>query len=249
MRRSLPAGLLVALVFLSTPSLAFLSVIRQGAESDDLPEAGDRFGMAVCAGDFDGDGFDDLAAAATSESNGLEVFPDHGLVVISEGTARGLSTEGARSIHVGAPDDDVVRFGWALVAADFDQDGYDDLAVGIPRLDSVAGPDRGAVWIYRGGAAGLQIAPYLQIAYDTVGFQPEDFAFFGHSLTSGDFDGDGYPDLAVGAPGDEADTGVVYFFFGGGGGLSTVGYDFLLPLTAGGAACSPCWHGNYASGP
>ena len=51
------------LLFLAAPAKAWLSVIRQGPESAEVPNPDDRFGRVLCAGDFDGDGHDDLAAA------------------------------------------------------------------------------------------------------------------------------------------------------------------------------------------
>lgn len=233
-RWSFVSFITIALLLPNT-AFAYLSLIRQGAESADVPNANDRLGTTVCVGDFNGDGLDDLASAAPDESNGLINSAVHGLVVINYGTARGLGHLGADAIHVGDLGTAAARFGRSMASADFDQDGYDDLAVGIPQLDNLGGPDRGAVWIYEGGPGGLQLAPYRQIYYDDIEVAPEDYANFGWALTTGDFDDDTYPDLAASAIGHFSDTGVLYFFYGSmANGITTTGFDKLFPLTVGG---------------
>jgi len=224
-----------ALSLIAVPASAWMSLVRQGADSTEVPEANDRFGRTVVSGDFDGDGFDDLAMAAPDESNGLINTAVHGMVVISRGSPRGITTTNVRTINVGDLGTEAVRFGRSMVAADFDQDGYDDLAVGIPELDSMTGIDYGAVWIYSGSASGLQLAPYRQIFLEDVENFPVDDANFGWSLTAGDFDDDGYPDIAAGAIGQLDDTGTVYFFFGSQQGIVLDGFQRLFPLTVGGA--------------
>lgn len=220
---------------LPRPADAFLSVVRQGAESAGVPNTNDRHGRTVVAGDFDGDGYEDLAAAAPDESNGQFNTAVHGTVIISPGTSRGIGTQGIRQISVGDLGTEAARFGWSLVAADFNQDGYDDLGVGIPQLNSLGGPDRGAVWFYAGGPGGLQLAPYRQVAYEDVENFPQDHANFGWALTAGDFDDDGYPDVATSAIGQDNDTGVVYFLHGGASGITTNGSYKLYPYTVGGS--------------
>jgi len=237
MTRPTVAGFFALLLSLALadPAGAWLSVIRQGQESAEVPNPDDHFGRTLCAGDFDGDGYDDLAIAAPDESNGLIESAVHGMVIISPGTARGLSVEGVRTISVGDLGTEAARFGRSLAAGDFNQDGYDDLAVGIPQLNTMGGPDRGAVWIYAGSPSGLELSPYLQIIYDDVENFEQDYANFGWALAVGDFDDDGYPDLATSAIGQDNDTGVLYFFFGSGDGLTTAGMQKMYPYTVGGS--------------
>lgn len=110
------------------------------------------------------------------------------------------------------------RFPDSFDPGDFDADGRADVAVGAPLDDAGgAGADRGRVYVYRGPLAS---APFVLSG-------GEDGAQFGFSVAAaGDFNGDGLPDLAVGAPFDDADDistdsgdnrGRVFLFFGGTG--------------------------------
>src|SRR5687767_9170258 len=57
-----------------------------------LVEAGDAFGGSLAAGDFDGDGYDDLAIGVPTEDVGSAV--DAGAMVVVYGTAAGLNAPG-----------------------------------------------------------------------------------------------------------------------------------------------------------
>jgi len=88
------------------------------------------------------------------------------------------------------------EFGMALAVGDFDNDGRDDLAVGIRSADN----QRGKVQIIK-----LSSPTEKQIwSQDSAGIAgvAEELDFFGFSLASGDFDGDGHDDLAIGAFGE-----------------------------------------------
>ena len=98
----------------------------------------------------------------------------------------------------------------AAPSADFDGDGYPDLAIGAP-TDSVAGQDAaGAVNVIYGGPHGLTSRGNQEFtqASPGVGDTPELGDRFGAALAAGDFDGDGYADLAIGVPGEGVPTGV-----------------------------------------
>ncbi|MDX3069033.1 FG-GAP and VCBS repeat-containing protein [Streptomyces sp. ND04-05B] len=91
----------------------------------DSAEVGDGFGSVSAYGDFDGDGFDDLAVSASTEDTaGVR---DTGTVTIVWGSPRGLS--GGTALAAPAPS---LHGGWgkSLAAGDFDGDGTEDLAVG-----------------------------------------------------------------------------------------------------------------------
>ncbi len=177
------------------PSLAF------GQDGLGANEAGDRFGHALAAGDFDGDGKDDLAVGAPGEAPGSK--PKSGWVFTYRGTLRGL--EPWKAFGQGGLGSDELddRFGWALAAGDLDGDGKDDLAVGAPGEAPASKPKSGWVFVYRGTSNGL--TSWKAFGQEGIGSDEVD-DLFGTSLAAGDFDGDGKADLAVGAPGEVPDS-------------------------------------------
>jgi FG-GAP repeat len=152
-------------------------------------------GGVAARGDFDGDGFGDLAVGVPGEDVGGTL--DAGALNVLYGSAGGLAGTGAQLLWQGhgAPDaagaDDL--FGVALAAGDFDGDGFDDLAVGVLSEDLGAKRDAGAVDVLRGSPSGLVAAGARQWSQDSPGVPglAEAGDAFGSSLAAGDFDGDG----------------------------------------------------------
>lgn len=214
---TLALGLLPAL---APPARAHLSIIRQGSESRGAIEPGDRHGSAVAAGDFNGDGFDDLATGAPFED--ISSALDAGAVVVNFGNHFGLTHVGAVLLQqsdfgLNSPNDE---FGAALTAGDFNHDGYDDLAVGAPGADlGLGGEDIGGVFVYLGGASGL--SPVHDLTQGDGGGSHEAGDRFGAALCTGDFNGDGTADIGVGSPGEDASAGAAFWFCGGTFGLVT----------------------------
>jgi hypothetical protein len=192
----------------------------------DTAEAADQFGRALAAGDFNGDGFADLAAGAPGENNvGISAGP--GAVSVLYGSAGGLTTTGGRLFtQVADTAEDQDQFGAALAAGDFNHDGFVDLAAGAPGENHVAGAaGAGAVSVLPGSAAGLT-ATGGQL-FTQVGGAVENDDQFGAALAAGDFDHDGFVDLAAGAPteqvGSAGSAGAVSVLPGSAGGLTTSG--------------------------
>ena len=113
-------------------------------------------------------------------------------------------------------------------AADFNGDGYADLAVG-EILAVVDGDLKGAVHVMYGSAGGLRSNGSQYWTENTLGGAAHRWDVFGASLASGDFDGDDFSDLAIGLPqaeldppfGDEgSDHGLVRIVYGSSTGLT-----------------------------
>lgn len=173
---------------------------------------------------FDGQGFATVTTDETliplHDTLPLQPGPDKKLVSgqLTKHDINGLMQMYPPAPREGEPFDE---FGAAMVLADFDQDGYDDLAVGVPGEDfqlplqpPVA--DAGAVMVFKGTEYGL--VPWRELTSISAGLVPATDDEFGASLATGDIDGDGFPDLLVGAPGRPYGTdrpGAVFAFMGG----------------------------------
>lgn len=199
----------------AVPTSQIWSQATSGVEGTE--ELGDRFGDSLIAGDFDGDGFNDLAIGAPGESVGSA--DSAGSVNVLYGTSSGLSTTGDQIWHqdssgvLDVAESDTPEqfsvlgdsFAHSLAAGDFNGDGRDDLAVGVAGENIGSIVDAGAINVLYGSTSGLTATDddfFHQNSPDVIG-TAEAGDRFGFSLTTGDFDGDGRDDLAVGAPGED----------------------------------------------
>ncbi|XP_041626694.1 phosphatidylinositol-glycan-specific phospholipase D isoform X1 [Vulpes lagopus] len=111
------------------------------------------------------------------------------------------------------------RLGWAMASADLNQDGYGDLVVGAPGYSRPGHVQVGRIYLLYGNDLGL---PPIDLDLDKEahvileGFQSS--GRFGSAVAVLDFNQDGVPDLAVGAPSVGSEqltyTGAVYVYFG-----------------------------------
>jgi len=175
----------------------------QAFQPDDMLTFG-RFGSAQVLGDFNGDGYDDLAVSQPSykgTAGRVELYlyqPDNGYL----SRTPDFIIEGEFSDY----------FGDRLGAGDLNSDGVADLIVGSP----YAQDSRGKVWVFYGGdtlALGLpatlkQPAVSADLILEGAGKADE----FGFAFLTSDLNADGLSDLIVSAPGDQEGKGTVYVF-------------------------------------
>ena len=163
-------------------------------------EAGFWFlGISVaCAGDVDADGVPDLLAGAYRAP---VAGPDTGLARVWSGADGSLlhEVQGATAFDL---------FGQAVSdCGDLNGDGHGEFAAAAPFHDGGA-PDGGQVQVFDGATG--------SVLYTWLGTDPG--GNFGYAVeTVGDADGDGVPDLAVGANRDSRDgfqTGRVFLYSG-----------------------------------
>jgi hypothetical protein len=165
-------------------------------------------------GDFDGDGYTDLAVGVPYEDVGSPGVVNAGAVNVLYGSASGITGSGSNYWHqdvagIGSITEADDRFGVALTAGDFDGDGYADLAVGVP-YEHWNEADTGIVQVLYGTASGLTDTGDQLWRQDISGIADVEEADdrFGYALAAGDFDGDGYLDLAIGVPYEAIDQGM-----------------------------------------
>ncbi|MBE9040977.1 FG-GAP repeat protein [Oscillatoriales cyanobacterium LEGE 11467] len=179
----------------------------------DVAENSDWFGYSLTAGDYNNDGYDDLGVGVPFEDIGT--VTNAGALNVLYGATTGPSSLGDQFWHqdsfgIEGVADAFDNFGRSLTSGDFDNDGYDDLGVGVPFEDIGAISNAGSVNILHGSTSRLSNKNDRLISQNTLDMSDEpaeSFDSFGRSLTSGDFNGDGYSDLAVGVPEDDITNG------------------------------------------
>lgn len=212
------------------------------------PESGDGFGSRLAVGDFDGDGCADLAAASATEDWGSTQRA--GMIHLYEGGGSGLSYSGyLNENNAGNGVETDALFGYALAVGDYNADGYDDLAIGEGGL-SVLPSD---VHIVYGSAAGLDTSTAVTFSQaDTGAGIDERGDAFGSALAAGDFDGDNFDDLAIGAFGERLgshyDTGYVTVVYSDGLGIDYTDQQSFSYSTMGTRAGYEQFGGRLASG-
>jgi hypothetical protein len=210
---------------------------------DGASSSGAGFGEALAAGDFNGDGLDDLAAAAEGLNH----------VIVMYGTASGINTDGQSMSYLqpgsGGVPDSLSTFGWSLSAGDVNGDGNCDLAIGSPFDYKDKNYSVGSVAVVYGNATyGLSLVTGSQrFTPDTTGVPGASHTFgdtdlpdsFGWQVVLADFNGDGKADLAIGAPGTPVtntskheDAGTVTVLLSSGTQIGTTGAVLMSQDTA-----------------
>jgi len=212
-----------------------------------------QFGASsgVVKGDFNGDGIADLAIGVPNETRTNLTFSGDlntgfiatdeagaGAVNILFGSATGvLGSNGSEVLdQVLSRVSQDAHFGTALAAGKFHSmaSPVSDLAVGVPGVTKSGGAGKfGTVWVFNNTGIGLSVtAPPTELFAADITHLPPVLSFGvafpkDMSMTWGDFNGDGFGDLAVevrsGGACDTCISGVV-IYFGSANGLSSANH-------------------------
>ena len=208
----------------------------------DAVEPGDGFGSTLSAGDFNGDGRDDLAIGAGSEDIGATV--DAGVVHVLYGSPAGLTSAGSQywnqnSAGLADAVETGDRFGSALANGRLNNDVFAELVVGVAAEDVGTTVDAGVVQVLPGAAAGLTTAGSGYWHQNVAGIADtvEAGDGFGGSLAVGSIDNIVGQDLAVGVGNEDVgatvDAGAVHAIYGSAAGLTTAGSQYWDQNSAG----------------
>ena len=181
---------------------------------------GAQYGISVStAGDVNGDGFADVIVGADRFDNGEN---NEGRAFVYHGSAAGLSTTAAWTAE---SNQSQAQFGHAVAGAgDVNGDGYSDVIVGANLYDNILS-DEGRTFAYHGSATGLSTT----FAWD-AGPNQQDARWGSSVATAGDYNGDSYADIILGAPlfGNTTPHGGAFFLYSGSAtGLATFS---ILPI-------------------
>jgi hypothetical protein len=188
------------------------------------PMTGSRFGSYVAFGQWSGDDqvvADDLAVATEHllDADGRVDVIFGGPV---EGETRRLATQPADWLVL--PEQGLDRLGSSLAAGDLDADGQADLIIGARSADGPAGAGTGQAIVIFGPLPQATVRDLSDQPGDLIIYGPQggaDQSYLGESTATGDWNGDGYTDLLVGArqangygTRDRGESGIVYLFYG-----------------------------------
>ncbi|MDP3703837.1 MAG: FG-GAP-like repeat-containing protein, partial [Candidatus Omnitrophota bacterium] len=169
---------------------------------------GDRLGFGVASGDVNSDGVDDLLIGAPFQDWGGASTDDYGAVYVFFGGPGLAGTRSAGSANVKFRAPSVFdRVGVAVVAADVNGDGIDDIVAGASGGNrSGAVPPTGEVYMVFGSNA-LSAVESIDVTFFGPPSGVSGGAAFGWALATGDVNGDGLIDICVGAPSGDGAAG------------------------------------------
>ena len=165
-----------------------------------------RFGGSIAGlGDIDSDGFDDVVVGSPYAD---DTDTNAGMAYIMSGPITGATSISGETM---AGDHSYAYFGFAVAGCDFSQDSVPDAIIGAPGMTNDDDTNPGSVFVYAGPVTSGSDADNAATQLD--GRSDEDEA--GHAVACvSDNDGDGYPDLVVGAHYFGNDAGTAYVVHG-----------------------------------
>ena len=200
-------------------------VFRADADADiilDGQSANDNFGVSVAsAGDFNGDGIDDVIVGAPEDDNNFETGSGSAFIFFGQDLTSGVSLRADADADIilnGQSGGD--EFGISVASAgDFNGDGFDDVIIGANRDDNTDTLQSGRAFIFFGQNPVGQISLRADADANVILDGQSAGDRFGESVASaGDFNGDGFDDVIVGAHLDsnngESSSGSAFIFFG-----------------------------------
>ena len=219
-----PRATLALVVTIVTASVVFSGGVGDGAlPTASLPAFGVTAGNGSLStvaelGDINGDGFGDYAIGMPSADVGTSA--DAGIVYVFLGSAGALPpaptalNPAAASFQITGRGGEML--GYAIAGNDVNRDGLSDIAIGAPMAGAPSKAGGGAVYVVFGSRtpatlstnalsfAGYTNAPTRPATPSPLGSRYDGFQQNGHTGMSlaalPDVNGDGYRDLAVGAP-------------------------------------------------
>ncbi len=181
--------------------------------------------------DFNADGYGDAGVGSPGEA--IKGQANAGAVTVLYGGPKGSKVQ-APQLHRNKPGvagkaRAQERFGHDVACGDLDNDGYSDLVVGVPGQARKSRGNAGAIHVFYGSSAGISTDRDRIFTQATAGVpgKSERNDWWGATVATGDPNGDGYDEIAVGAPGEKlkkrAFAGAVTVLTGTPAGTSTSG--------------------------
>jgi hypothetical protein len=156
-------------------------------------QAGAQFGFSIaCAGDVNGDGFNDVVVGAPKYNNGTV---GQGRVTIYHGSPFGITS--ANQTLYGATINPNANFGYCVASAgDINGDAFSDIIIGSPFYNQT-NIGEGRADVFNGSVTGTSASSSWFVRSAANNFN------LGFSVASaGDVNSDGYSDIIVSQPGD-----------------------------------------------
>ncbi len=213
----------------------------------EIGEHDDHFGESLATGHINSDAFADLVIGVPDEDVGS--VQDAGAISVFYGGPGGITPVGNQNFNLDSGNingvaGEVEQFGRELTTGDFNNDGRDDVAIGIPFADVTVGgaPAAGAVTVIYAASGGLTTNGNQLWSQASTGLSstPAILDVFGGAVAAGDFNSDSFVDLAIGVLGEDVGgndgAGAFHVLYGSSTGITATGEQFLTQGDAGGTS-------------